>query len=72
MKTIGEIKAEFAVASLEEYPALCESYRADERSGVQKLIEQAEKKLAALEKEIQRTEAMKRYEYQYDHVGYIC
>ena len=72
MKTIGEIKEEFSNASLNEYPSLCESYRSDERSGVQKLIEQAEKKIAALEKEIQRTEQMKQYEHKYEHVGYIC
>lgn len=72
MKTIGEIKREFSEASLEEYSALCEKYIEDERSGVQKLIEQANKKLTALEKEKQRTEQMKQYEYKYEHVGYIC
>lgn len=72
MKTIGEIKAEFAAASMEEAAVLCETYQGDTRSGVQKLIEQAKKKEAALEKEKQRIEQMKLYEHKYDHVGYIC
>lgn len=72
MKKIGDIKAEFAAASLDEYLHLCEIYESDSRSGVQKLIEQAKKKLAALEQEIQRTEQMKQYERKYEHVGYIC
>lgn len=72
MKTIGEIKAEFAAASMEEAAVLCETYQSDTRSGVQKLIEQAKKKEAALEREKQRTEQMKLYEHKYDHVGYIC
>lgn len=72
MKTIGEIKAEFAAASMEEAAVLCEAYQSDVRSGVQKLIEQAKKKEAALEKEKQRIEQMKFYEHKYDHVGCIC
>lgn len=72
MKTIGEIKEEFARTSLNDYHNLCEVYRNDERGGVKKLIEQAGKKLAAMEKEIQRTEAMKRYEHEYEHLGYVC
>lgn len=72
MKTIGEIKEEFARTSLNDYHNLCEEYRNDERGGVKKLIEQAEKKLVAMEKEIQRTETMKRYEHEYEHLGYVC
>ncbi len=72
MKKIGEIKAEFAAASMEEAAVLCEAYQSDTRSGVQKLIEQAKKKETALEREKQRTEQMKLYEHKYDHVGYIC
>ena len=40
MKTIAEIKAEFAVADMHSYPALYEMYKEDTRSGVKKLIEQ--------------------------------
>ena len=36
MKTIAEIKAEFAAADMSSYPALYEIYKEDTRSGVQK------------------------------------
>lgn len=51
MKTIAEIKAEFAAADMSSYPALYEIYKEDTRSGVQKLIAQCRKKEAALEAE---------------------
>ena len=68
MKTIAEIKAEFAVADMHSYPALYEMYKEDTRSGVKKLIEQCHKKEAALEAEKQRTEKMKEYEHKYEHL----
>ena len=58
MKTIAEIKAEFAAADMSSYPALYEIYKEDTRSGVQKLIAQCRKKEAALEAEKQRIENM--------------
>ena len=61
MKTIAEIKAEFAAADMSSYPALYEMYKEDTRSGVKKLIEQCHRKEAALEAEKQRTEKMKEY-----------
>lgn len=72
MKTIAEIKAEFAVADMHSYPALYERYKEDTRSGVKKLIEQCHRKEAALEAEKQRTEKMKEYEHKYEHLGYLC
>lgn len=72
MKSIGEIKAEIAAASMEEYAGFYETYGEDERSGVKKLLEQCRKKEAALKKEIRRTEEMKKYERQYEHLGYLC
>lgn len=72
MKTIAEIKAEFAVADMHSYPALYEMYKEDTRSRVKKLIEQCHKKEAALEAEKQRTEKMKEYEHKYEHLGYLC
>ena len=59
MKTISEIKSEFAAADISEYPSLYQRYEEDSRSGVKKLIEQCHKKEAALEAEKQRTEVMK-------------
>lgn len=72
MKTIGEIKQEFAVASPEVYDELIKMYADDSRAGVQKLIEQMKKKAAALENELERLEHMKEYERQYEHIGYVC
>ena len=72
MKTIAEIKAEFAAADMRSYPALYEMYRDDTRSGVQKLIEQCHKKELALENEKQRIEKMKEYDHKYEHLGYLC
>ena len=63
MKTITEIKNEFASASLEEKKALCQLYAEDERSGVRKLIEKCRKEEAALEKELLRMEHMMEYEH---------
>lgn len=71
MKTIAEIKAEFAAADMSSYPALYEIYKEDTRSGVQKLIAQCRKKEAALEAEKQRIENMKVYEHKYEHLGYL-
>ena len=62
MKSIGEIKERFQAASAEELPELIEEYREDERGGVKKLLESAEKKLLALEKEKQRIEKLRVYE----------
>ena len=72
MKTISEIKSEFAAADISEYPSLYQRYEEDSRSGVKKLIEQCHKKEAALEAEKQRTEAMKYYEHKYEHLGWLC
>lgn len=72
MKTIAEIKAEFAAADMSSYPASYEIYKEDTRSGVQKLIAQCRKKEAALEAEKQRIENMKVYEHKYEHLGYLC
>lgn len=72
MKTIGEIKTEFAFAKPGEYGNLYAQYEADSRSGVQKILSQYRKKEADLEKEQLRIEAMKTYERKYDHLGYLC
>ena len=72
METMKDIKARFASAKEGEYNALFQHYETDERSGVQKLIQQYRKKLDALEKERERTEIMKEYEHKYEHLGYLC
>lgn len=70
--SISAIKTVFAKASIEELPDLMAEYEKDERSGVRALLTSAAKKLDALEKEKQRTEQMKRYEYQYADAAFIC
>ena len=72
METMKDIRAHFASAKEVEYNALFQHYENDERSGVQKLIQQYRKKLQALENERARTEIMKEYEHKYEHLGYLC
>lgn len=72
MQTISEIKEELEQAAPEMYLQMYEKYRQDPRCGVQKLLEKMRKKADALEKEKQRTEKMKAYEYKYEHLGYVC
>ena len=72
MKSIQEIRAEFQTAAVTELDALCAVYIEDERKGVQALIGKAKKQQERLEAERARTEKMKAYEYQYEHLGYIC
>ena len=72
METMKDIKARFASAKEGEYNALFRHYENDERSGVQKLIQQYRKKLQVLENERARTEIMKEYEHKYEHLVYLC
>ena len=51
MKTISEIKEEFAGLDIIKYQEFRNRYQEDSRAGVQKLIEQSHKKEAALEAE---------------------
>lgn len=72
MKTIGEIKEEFAAAQEGDWEIVCQMYEADSRSGVQKLVQQYRKKIDALEKEKLRMEQMMQFEHKYEHLGYLC
>lgn len=72
MESIQEIKERFKNTPMQELPAFCEIYRADERKGVQKLVEQGHKRIAALEKEKERLKQMREFEREYEHLGYIC
>ena len=72
MESIQEIKERFKNTPIQELPAFCEIYRADERKGVQKLVEQGHKRIAALEKEKARLKQMREFEREYEHLGYIC
>lgn len=70
--SISEIKAKLQAVSVEELPAFIEIYGADERTGVQKIVETAKKRMEALEKEKARIELLKRYERQYADYQFIC
>lgn len=72
MKNIGEIKAQFQAASVEELPEFIGEYREDGREGVRKLVASAEKKLRELEREKLRIEGLRIYEEKYREYEYIC
>lgn len=72
MQSITEIKELFQAACEDELPELIKRYSADERSGVQKLLASAEKRIAALEKEKQRIYKLSEYERQYSDYRYVC
>ena len=71
-KKIGEIREELRAASDRELPSFIETYKADERGGVVKLVEQAGKRLEKLEAERARIENLKKYEKEYAEYSYIC
>ena len=71
-ESIGIIKAKIQAAPIEELPALFQQYEKDERAGVQAVMKQIKKKIAAYEKEVVRTESLKKYEKEYASYAHIC
>lgn len=71
-QSIQEIKNILQAASVNELPALISKYREDDRSGVQKLVITATKRIEAHEKEVERTRQLMRYEREYSAYSYIC
>lgn len=69
---IGSIKERLAQTREGDLPSFIEIYAPDARSGVQKLVETARKRLDNLEKEHKRTDNLKKYEREYDNYLYIC
>ena len=69
---ISEIKREFENTLVENIPAMCEKYRADERSGVIKIVEKYDKVYNSYLQELERMEAMKEYEKKYSSYEYIA
>ena len=69
---INEIKMIFQAAGIEELPEFIKIYSLDERSGVRALVKSAQKKLLDVEKEKERIEGMKQYEYIYREYPNIC
>lgn len=71
-KKIGVIKEELKAAEESMLPYFIGQYERDERAGVQKLVEQAKKRLEKLAAEKERTEQLKKYEKEYGMYGRIC
>ena len=75
-ETIAQIKDKLKAAAArgdnEEIRALLAYYSEDERAGVKSACAACEKKLEELKKERERLEVMRRYEHEYEHLGYVC
>lgn len=69
---ISEIKKIMQAARVNELPAFITAYGVDMRAGVQELVKKAQKRMEDYEKELERTERMKEFEYQYSSCSYIC
>lgn len=69
---IKDIVQIFRAADIIKLPELIEDYALDTRGGVQAEIASAKKKLAAYQKEKERTFRMKEYERRYESFTYIC
>ncbi len=65
MQSIREIRNLFEKVEKEQWNALFSQYIGDERAGVQKLIEQYRKKLAAYDREQERLDRMLEFERKY-------
>ena len=64
-ESIATIKNKLQAASYEELPLFMEQYKDDSRNGVVALVAKAQKQMDAYEKELQRTENMKKFEKLY-------
>lgn len=72
-KAIGTIKEILAQAdTIEKLQAFITEFEADKRSGVEALVKRAGKAIESYEKEVARTESLKKYEYEYESLGYVC
>lgn len=70
---ISYIKEDLSKAKTKkELQAFINTYSDDSRSSVVALVQRAQKTIEALDKEIARTEAMKKYEYENEQFGLVC
>lgn len=72
MKSIHQIKEEFAGLSIEEIPSRIELYRSDERKGVRAILASQMKKVEKYQREQERIEQMRRFEKEYASCQMIC
>ena len=70
--SMNEIKAIYQAASEEMLPDFINRFIADDRKSVQDLVEKADKRLLALEKEKQRIFQMSSFEREYAQYDYVC
>lgn len=71
-KKIGEIKAELEMIDVQLLQQFIDTYKVDDRGGVQKIVATAEKRQEKYYAELARTESIKKYEKEYDNYLYIC
>lgn len=71
-ETIASIKKHLEETTFEKRPNIMKHYEADERQGVQKLLEKYKKEQERFRFELERTERMKEFEYKYKEYAYIC
>lgn len=70
---MNNIKELYANAKTkEDYLNFIAQNEADTRAGVKALVARAQKAVTSIEKEIQRTESLKKFEYEYEQFGYVC
>ena len=70
--SMSEIKAIYQAAEESMLPDFISRFIADERKGVQDLIEKADKRLLAYEREKERMYEMLAFEREYSDCEYIC
>lgn len=71
-KKIGQIKEELKAADDTMLPYFIDTYHKDARSGVIKLVEQANRRLEKLNLERERIRELQKYEREYAGYSYIC
>ncbi len=71
-ESTARIREILQAASVMELPAFIDTYSADERAGVQKMVDTARKRLKALEAEMLRVEGLRVYEEKYREYRFIC
>lgn len=71
-QSIQQIKEILQAACIDELPEFVETWKADNRRGVQKLVETAQKKIDAYQEEKKRIQLLWQYEKKYAAFTNIC
>jgi len=70
--SIAEIKKKLTEADIKILPEVMKAFADDKRGGVIKELERANKRILDYEKELNRIEKLKEYEYKYSDYGFVC